>query len=126
MRSSPKASSLRQRIGRARDQIVGLLRSMLEGQAFLRGTVYELKTRCGKPSCACAGEKRHTRWVLSDSHEGRKRMRVVPLDQLAHWRRWAANYREFRSKRAAVASLTAQLLEDLDALEREQRRSPEG
>jgi hypothetical protein len=93
----------------------------------LHGSVYELQTRCGKPSCACAGEKkRHKRWVLSDSQEGRKRLRVVPLDQLAHWRRWAANYREFRANRAKVAALAGQMLEDLDALEREQRRLPEG
>ena len=117
---------LRQRIGRACKELGRLLQPMLGTQFFLHGTVYELQTRCGKPSCACAGEKRHKRWVLSDSRDGRKRMRVAPPDQLDHWRRWTANYREFRSNRAKVMALAGKLLVDLDALEHEQRRYPEG
>ena len=80
-----------------------------------------------KSSCACAGddeEKRHRRWVLSYTVEGQKRMRVVPVERLDEWRRWAANAREFRTRRAKVAEMTRQLLEDLDTIERGQRLDP--
>ena len=92
----------------------------------MRGTVYKLRTRCGKSSCACAGsdEKRHRRWVLSYTVKGQKRMRVVPLERLDEWRRWAANARAFRMRRAKIAEMTRQLLEDLDVVERSQRRDP--
>jgi hypothetical protein len=52
-------------------------------------------------------------------------MRVVPLERLADWRRWAANAREFRARRARVAEMTRQLLAALDVIERGQRRDPE-
>jgi hypothetical protein len=104
-----------------------LLQPLLSPQILLRGTVYELRTRCGKPACACAqsDEKRHRRWVLSYTVEGKKRMRVVPLEHLAEWRRWATNARDFRTRRGKVAEMTRQLLEDLDVIERGQRRDPE-
>jgi hypothetical protein len=114
-------------VGRLGKDLRHVLQPLLRQQVLLRGTLYELSTRCGKPTCACAAsdEKRHRRWVLSYTVEGKKRMRVVPLARLAEWRRWAANAREFRARRAKVAEMTRQLLEDLDVIERGQRRDPE-
>ena len=128
MRSSSKVSASRQRAARIAKDLLRVLQPLLRAQILLRGTVYELRPRCGKSSCACAGddeEKRHRRWVLSYTVEGQKRMRVVPLERLADWRRWAANAHEFREQRAKVAEMTRQLLEDLDIIERGQRRDPE-
>ena len=127
MRSSPKVSASRQRAGRLGKDLRRVLQPLLRHQVFLRGTLYELRTRCGKPTCACAAsdEKRHRRWVLSYTVEGKKRMRVVPLARLAEWRRWAANAREFRTRRTRVAEMTRQILEDLDIIERGQRRDPD-
>jgi len=127
MRSSPKVSASRQRAGRIAKELRRVLMPLLSPQILLRGTVYELRPRCGKPSCACASseEKRHRRWVLSYTVAGQKRMRVVPLERLAEWRGWAANAREFRARRAKVAEMTRQLLEDLDVIERGQRRDPD-
>jgi len=127
VRSSPKVSASRQRAARIVKELRHVLQPLLDAQILLRGTVYELRTRCGKPSCACAGsnEKRHCRWVLSYTVKGQKRMRVVPLDRLAEWRRWAANARAFRTRRAKIAEMTRRLLEDLDVIERGQRRDPE-
>ena len=70
-----------------------LVFEMLRARTFLRGSVYELKTRCGKPTCACRRGERHRRWVLSESLQGRKRLRVVPQDRMEAWRRWAENSR---------------------------------
>jgi hypothetical protein len=128
VRSSPKVSASRQRATRIAKELRRVLQPLLHAQILLRGTVYELRPRCGKPSCACAGdddEKRHRRWVLSYTVRGEKRMRVVPLERLAEWRRWAANAREFRTRRARIAEMARQLLEDLDVIERGQRRDPE-
>ena len=127
MRSLPKVSASRQRAARVAKDLRQVLQPLLRAQILLRGTVYELRTRCGKPSCACAASeaKRHRRWVLSYTLEGKKSMRVVPLEHLAQWRRWATNAREIRARRAKLAEMTRQLLEDLDVIERGQRRDPE-
>ena len=126
MRSSPEVSASRQRAGRIARDLRRVLQPLLRAQIILRGTVYELRPRCGKPSCACAGddERRHRRWVLSYTVDGKKRMRVVPLDRLAEWRRWAANAREFRMRRTKISEMFRQLLDDLDVIERGQRRDP--
>ena len=127
MRSSSKVSASRQRAAGIAKELRVAIQPLLSAQILLRGTVYELRTRCGKSACACAGsdDKRHRRWVLSYTVKGKKRMRVVPLDRLAEWRRWADNAREFRTRRAMIAEMTRQLLEDLDVIERGQRRDPE-
>jgi hypothetical protein len=127
VRSSPRVSASRQRAAGIAKGLRQAVQPLLHPQTLLRGTVYELRTRCGKSSCACArsNEKRHRRWVLSYTVEGQKRMRVVPLNRLAEWRRWADNAREFRLQRARVSEMTRQLLEDIDVIERGLRRDPD-
>lgn len=120
--------SLRKRIWSAYRLIRALLFVMLRRRTgiLLRGNVYELRTRCGKPSCVCNRGELHRRWVLSESAGGKKRLRVVPEKETERWRRWAENYRQFRRGRAEFVKLTRRILADLDALEKAQRRSPEG
>ena len=126
MRSSPEVSTSRKRVGRFAGDLRRVLQPLLRARILLRGTVYELRTRCGKPSCGCArdDERRHRRWVLSYTVEGKKRMRVVPLGRLAEWRRWAAKAREVRIRRATLTEMVRQQLDDPDVIERGQRRDP--
>lgn len=126
MSPHPDLPALRKRIWSLYRLLRPLLFEMLRGRVFLRGSVYELQTRCGKPSCACRRGERHRRWVLSESLQGRKRLRVVPLARLEAWRRWATEYRQFRRRRAELVKLTRRILEHLDTIERAQRRPPEG
>ena len=63
-----------------------LIRQVLALRDLLKGSVYELKTRCGKPSCHCASRQGplHSATVLSWSESGRTRLRSVgPQDMLA-------------------------------------------
>lgn len=125
MPRSSDISSLRARISRAYQSLKPLLAEMLRIRTFLRGSVYELKTRCGKPSCQCVRGEPHRRWVLSESVAGNKRLRVLPQAQMELWRRRADEYREFRRRRAQFVKTTRRILEDLDAIERAQRRELE-
>jgi hypothetical protein len=99
---------------------------MLRPKVFLRGSVYELRTRCGKPACVCQRGKLHRRWVRSESVEGAKRLRVVPRGEEERWRRWGESYREFRRRRARFVKISREILEALDTIERAQRREVEG
>lgn len=117
--------SLRKRIWASCASLRPLLFEMLRAGTFLRGSVYELSTRCGKPSCVCQRGQRHRRWVFSESIGGRTRLRVVPESEIERWQRWSGSYRDFRSRRAELVKITRRILEDLDRIERAQRRSPE-
>ena len=70
--------TLRKRVWSLHRSLRPLLFEMLRRKVFLRGSVYELHTRCGKPNCVCTRGKLHRRWGFSESREGRKRLRVGP------------------------------------------------
>ena len=102
-----------------------LLRQLLALRELLKGSLYELKTRCGKPSCHCASRQGppHSTTVLSWSEAGRTRLRAVGPKDRARWRRLAEDYRRFRQCRARLVKLHRQVLLAVDRLEKALRRS---
>ena len=125
MSPRPDLPALRKRIWSLYRSLHALLFEMLRARSYLRGSAYELKTRCGKPTCRCRRGEPHRRWVLSESLQGRTRLRVLPAKEMEVWRRRAEDYREFRRRRAAFVQATRRILAALDAIERAQRRALE-
>jgi hypothetical protein len=97
-----------------------LIRQVLALRDLLKGSVYELKTRCGKPSCHCASRQGplHSTTVLSWSESGRTRLRSVGPQDRARWRRLAEDYRRFRQCRARLVKIHRQVLLAVDRLEK--------
>ena len=97
-----------------------LLRQVLALRELLKGSLYELKTRCGKPSCHCASRQGppHSTTVLSWSEAGRTRLRAVSPKDRARWRRLAEDYRRFRQCRARLVKIHRQVLLAVDRLEK--------
>jgi hypothetical protein len=60
---------------------------------MLRGSVVQLRRKCGKASCHCADGSRHETWVLSYSEAGRTRLLPIPPHLLTSVRRAAEKYR---------------------------------
>ena len=102
------------------------LKDLLPLRQLLKGSVYELKTRCGKSSCHCASPHGplHTTTVLSWSERGKTRLRTLPSGEQARLRRLAENYRRFRQARAALVKLHRRMLVPLDRLEKALRLPP--
>lgn len=48
------------------------------GERFLRGTLSERSSKCGKPNCRCADGEGHSSLYLVQSHAGRVRQLCVP------------------------------------------------
>jgi hypothetical protein len=48
------------------------------GERFLRGTLSERSSKCGKPNCHCAGGAGHTSLYLVQSHAGKVRQLCIP------------------------------------------------
>ena len=101
-----------------------LLKQILALRELLKGSLYELKTRCGKPSCPCASPQGppHSTTVLSWSEAGGTRLRAVGPKDRARWRRLTEDYRRFRHARARLVKIHGQVLLAVDQLEKALRR----
>ena len=121
-----RASRQRQLLGELLDQQQRLVEDLLPVRELLKGSVYDLKTRCGKPSCHCAAPDaaRHTTPVLSWSDHGKTQLRALPAKEVERTRRLTENYRQFRQTRAALVKLQRQMLTTIDRLEKALRLSP--
>jgi hypothetical protein len=121
-----RASRLRQTLRATLAAYQVQLESLLPIRQLVRGSVYQLQTRCGKPSCHCASEDGplHSATVLSWSEQGTTRLRVLPPGEQAHFRQLAADYRRFRQARAQLVKLHRQLLAAIDRLEKALRLPP--
>lgn len=123
---SVRASRQRQLLRELLEQQQRLVEDLLAVRELLKGSVYELKTRCGKPSCHCAAPDgtRHTTPVLSWSHQGRTQLRSLAAMDVDLLRRLTDNYRRFRQSRATLVKLQRQTLTAVDRLEKAVRLPP--
>mgnify|MGYP001091017371 CR=1 FL=1 len=124
--AAQRASRHRRLLGELDEQHRQLVESLLEIRELLKGSVYELKTRCGKPSCHCAAPDgaRHTSPVISWSDRGKTQLRTLPAKEVERARRLTENYRQFRQTRAALAQLHRRTLATIDRLEKALRLPP--
>jgi len=123
---SERASRLRLALNSLLAEHQRQLDQLLPLRQLVKGSVYELQTRCGKPSCHCASEEAalHTSTVLSWSEHGKTRLRTLPAGELAHFRQLTENYRRFRQARATLVKLQRRMLATLDRLEKTLRLPP--
>ena len=124
--SAERASRLRQALQTLVHDYQSRLDDLLPLRQLLKGSVYNLQTRCGKPSCHCASGQGplHTSTVLSWSDQGKTRLRTLPPGELSRFRQWAENYRRFRHARAALVKLHQRILAHIDRLEKALRLPP--
>ena len=121
-----RASRLRQTLKTLLADHHRRLQEILPLRQLLKGSVYQLPTRCGKPSCHCTSDEGplHLSIVLSWSEHGKTRLRTLPPGQRARLRHLTENYRRFRQARAALVKLHRRILAALDGLERALRLPP--
>lgn len=124
--ATDRASRLRQTLKTLLHDYQRQFEELLPLRQLVKGSVYDLQTRCGKPSCHCAAPQGplHTSTVLSWSEHGKTRLRALPPGERSRLRQWAENYRRFRQARAALVKLHRRLLAHIDRLEKALRRPP--
>jgi hypothetical protein len=117
--SADRASRLRQALTTLLADYRRQLETLLPLRLLVKGSVYDLHTRCGKPSCHCASDQGplHTSTVISWSERGKTRLRTLPPAELAHFRHLAENYRRFRQARATLVKLHQRIVAHIDRLE---------
>ena len=124
--SADRASRLRQALQTLLGDYQRQVDTLLPLRQLVQGSVYNLHTRCGKPSCHCAADQGplHTSTVISWSEHGKTRLRTLPPGELPHFRQLAGNYRRFRQARAALVKLHRRIVAHIDRLEKALRRPP--
>jgi hypothetical protein len=73
-----KFSQLRHSLRRLSDELRQLINPSFSDKPVIKGSVYELKRKCGKPGCKCAQGELHSRMVVSASEKGKTILRVIP------------------------------------------------
>ena len=119
-----KLSRLRVALRDALKELETTLEVAFERSALVKGNVYELARKCGKPSCACTDGQLHRSMVLSWSHQGKTRLMTIPPEKLDRLRANSERYLRYRGARARVTEIHQQILKLFDPIEKLRREKP--
>jgi hypothetical protein len=119
-----QTKSARQKFSRLRQSLVHLVSEMKQlvepffsDRPVIKGTVYELRRKCGKPGCKCAQGELHARMVVSASEKGKTQLRVIPRGFLVEAQQKVGRYQELRRIRARLVTIHREMLKVLDEME---------
>ena len=112
-----KFSQLRQTLLHLANEISGLVEPFFSDRPVIKGTVYELKRRCGKPGCKCARGELHGRMVVSASQGGKTRLGVIPHGCLVEVQAKVSRYQELRRVRARLGEIYRKMVRVMDQME---------
>ena len=118
-----KFSRLRQSLRRLSDEARKLIEPSFSHKTVIKGSVYELKRKCGKPGCKCAQGELHSRMVLSASERGKTRLRVIPHGFLVEVQIKVRRYQELRRARSRLVEMHRKMIrvmDEMEAMRREQ------
>ena len=117
-------SRLRQELRRLLEELERSVEVVFGRDPLVKGSVYEMARKCGKPTCACARGQLHRSPVLSWSHQSRTRLKSIPPERLQELRRKSEEYLRFRRARAQVTVICKQMLSVIDRIETLRREEP--
>lgn len=117
-------SRLRQELRRLLADLEDSMAVVFGRAPLVKGSVYEIARKCGKPSCACARGQLHRSTVLSWSDRGKTRLKSVPSQKLAELRYKSKEYQRFRQARAQVSVICRKILSVIDHIEMLRREEP--
>jgi hypothetical protein len=112
-----KFSRFRQSLLEMVNEMKRLVEPFFSDRPVIKGTVYELRRRCGKPGCKCAKGELHARMVVSASEKGKTQLRVIPRGFLVEVQQKVGRYQELRRIRARLVAIHREMLRVLDEME---------
>ena len=125
-----QSKSAREKFSRLRQSLVQLVNEMkrlvepfFSDRPVIKGTVYELRRRCGKPGCKCAKGQLHARMVVSASEKGKTRLRVIPRGFLVEVQQKVRRYQDLRGIRVRLVAIHREMLKVLDEMEAMRREA---
>ncbi len=122
-------SSLRQSLSRLAREVIQLIKPFFSDQGVIRGSVYELKRKCGKPGCQCTKGELHRCMVVSASEKGRTKLTVIPGGFLVDVQRKVELYKRLRRSRSRLIEIHKKMLammDEMEAMRREEMKQQKG
>ena len=117
-------SRLRQALRQRLKELESSLEVVCGRAPLVKGNVYEMARKCGKPSCTCTRGELHRSTVLSWSERGKTQLFSIPPDRLAQVRHKSEEYLRFRRTRARVSEICKAMVALLDRIEKLRREAP--
>ena len=112
-----KFSQLSQSLGRLSNEIRQIVEPFFSDKPVIKGSVYELKTKCGKPGCKCTKGQLHHRMVVSASEKGKTKLRAIPRGFLVEVQTKVCRYQELRRVRVRLIEVNKKMLQVMDEME---------
>lgn len=119
-----KLSRLRQTLREHLADLEKCLEVVFGRAPMVKGNVYELARKCGKPACACTRGALHRSMVLTWSHEGKSKLFSIPPERLSALQEKSEEYLRFRRARARVTEICKKIVGVLDRIEKLRREEP--
>ena len=119
-----RLSRMRQALSELVQEIEELIPVFAARDPMVKGTVYEQRRTCGKPTCGCASGPLHGTMILSRSKEGRTKLISIASEQVEELRVLTGQYQRFRRARARLGQIHRKMLSLIDKLEAARRREP--
>jgi len=91
---------------------------------LVKGNVYELARKCGKPNCICTRGQLHRSMVLTWSEGGKSRLFSIPPERVGELKEKSEEYLRVRRARARVTEICGEILVVLDQMEKLRREEP--
>jgi len=91
---------------------------------LVKGNVYELARKCGKPNCICTRGQLHRSMVLTWSEGGKSRLFSIPPERVGELKDKSEEYLRVRRARARVTEICREILALLDQMEKLRREEP--
>ena len=102
----------RARLSSAERSFRSRIAQLASGRWFLRGTLSDRSSKCGKPNCHCTNGEMHQSVYLVQSHAGKLRQICVPKAWRQRVRRAVTAYQEMQRLMEEVSELEWKRLQE--------------
>jgi hypothetical protein len=117
-------SRLRQALRNLIRELEASLEVTFNRSPLVKGNVYQMARKCGKPNCICTRGQLHRSMVLSWSEGGKSRLFSIPPDRVGELKEKSEEYLRVRRARARVTEICKEILAVLDQMEQLRREEP--
>ena len=117
-------SRLRQALRNLIRELEASLEVAFSRSPLVKGNVYQMARKCGKPNCICTRGQLHRSMVLSWSEGGKSRLFSIPPERVGELKEKSEEYLRVRRARARVTEICKEILAVLDQMEKLRREEP--
>ena len=117
-------SRLRQALRNLIRELEASLEVAFSRSPLVKGNVYELARKCGKPNCICTRGQLHRSMVLTWSEGGKSRLFSIPPERVGELKEKSEEYLRVRRARARVTEICREIIAVLDQMEKLRREEP--